>query len=145
VLQALCAHVSILSQLEDSGYVHQPHTSAGRVPTDRAYRVFVDLLLEGRRRVRTPAEVETHLREQAERSPLLDDVLASVSHFVSRAAKHVGFALSGTPLPVLQRLEFVPLGLVLRDPKGDEHFVPARILLAGLRRRQAVKPEDPSP
>lgn len=42
-------------------------------------------------------------------------------------------------------LEFVPLGLVLRDPKGDEHFVPARSLLAGLRRRQAVKPEDPSP
>ncbi|HEY6727432.1 MAG TPA: hypothetical protein VI197_25530 [Polyangiaceae bacterium] len=40
-------------------------------------------------------------------------------------------------------LEFVPLGLVLRDPTGDEHFVPARSLLAGLRRRQAVKPEDP--
>lgn len=42
-------------------------------------------------------------------------------------------------------LEFVPLGLVLRDPKGDEHFVPARSLLSGLRRRQAVKPEDPTP
>jgi heat-inducible transcriptional repressor len=60
--------------------------------------------------VRPPTVVETHLREQAERSPLLDDVLASVSHFVSRAAKHVGFALSGTPSAVLQRLEFVPLG-----------------------------------
>src|SRR5215207_8222952 len=57
-----------LVQLENSGYVHQPHTSAGRVPTDRAYRVFVDLLLESRRRVPTPAEVETHFREQAERS-----------------------------------------------------------------------------
>jgi heat-inducible transcriptional repressor len=101
---------NILAQLEEGGYVHQPHTSSGRVPTDRGYRVFVDLLLESRKRVRTPTVVETHLREQAERSPLLDDVLASVSHFVSRAAKHVGFALSGTPSAVLQRLEFVPLG-----------------------------------
>lgn len=101
---------SSLSQLEDEGYVHQPHTSAGRVPTDLGYRVFVDRLLEGRKRVRTPAVVETHLREQVERSPLLDDMLASVSHFVSRTARHVGFALSGTSAAVLQRLEFVPLG-----------------------------------
>ena len=42
-------------------------------------------------------------------------------------------------------LEFVPLGLVLRDPTGDEYFVPAQSLLAGLRRRQAIKPEDASP
>ena len=41
-------------------------------------------------------------------------------------------------------LEFVPLGLVLRDPTGDEHFVPARTVLSGLRRRQAIKPEDPT-
>jgi len=42
-------------------------------------------------------------------------------------------------------LEFVPLGLVLRDPTGDEHFVPAQSLIAGLRRRQAIKPEDAGP
>src|SRR5919112_2521656 len=61
---------NMLAQLEDAGYVHQPHTSAGRVPTDRGYRVFVDLLLEGRRPTRPPADVENRLREQAERSPL---------------------------------------------------------------------------
>ena len=59
----------VLSQLEEAGYVHQPHTSAGRVPTDRGYRVFVDLLLEGRKRARPTAVVENTLREQAERSP----------------------------------------------------------------------------
>src|SRR5687768_12272172 len=101
---------NLLAQLEEGGYVLQPHTSAGRVPTDRGYRVFVDLLLEGRKRTRPPAVVEHRLREQAERSPLIDDLLASVSHLVSRAARHVGFALSGNPVAVLQRLEFVPLG-----------------------------------
>jgi heat-inducible transcriptional repressor len=72
--------------------------------------VFVDLLLEGRRRTRLPAVVEHRLREQAERSPLIDDLLASVSHLVSRAARHVGFAFAGNPVAVLQRLEFVALG-----------------------------------
>ena len=79
----------VLSQLEAEGYVHQPHTSAGRVPTNRGYRVFVDLLLEGRRPARPTAGVEHQLREQADRSPLLDDLLANVSHLVARAARNV--------------------------------------------------------
>src|ERR671910_3089089 len=49
---------NVLAQLEELGYVHQPHTSAGPVPTDRGYRVFVDLLLEGRRPARAPVSVE---------------------------------------------------------------------------------------
>src|SRR6188508_295681 len=75
---------NVLAQLEDAGYVHQPHTSSGRVPTDRGYRVFVDLLLDGRRRAKPPVEVENQLRQQAERSPFIDDLLVSVSHLVSR-------------------------------------------------------------
>jgi heat-inducible transcriptional repressor len=101
---------NVLAQLEDGGYVHQPHTSAGRVPTDRGYRVFVDLLLESRKPTRPAANVESHIRQQASRSLLMDDLLASVSHMVSKAARHVGFALAGTSGAVLQRIEFVSLG-----------------------------------
>ena len=61
---------NVLAQLEERGYLHQPHTSAGRVPTDRGYRVFVDLLLETRKPARPSANVEQQLRQQAERSPL---------------------------------------------------------------------------
>jgi len=39
----------ILSSLEEAGYVSQPHTSAGRIPTDLGYRCYVDLLLEHHR------------------------------------------------------------------------------------------------
>ena len=101
----------VLAQLEELGYVHQPHTSAGRVPTDRGYRAFVDLLLDGRKRARSPISVEHQLRQQAGRSPLLEDLLVSVSHLVSRAAGHVGFALADTHGAILQRIEFVPLGV----------------------------------
>jgi heat-inducible transcriptional repressor len=37
---------NVLSDLEDSGYLHQPHTSAGRIPTDKALRFFIDSLMQ---------------------------------------------------------------------------------------------------
>ena len=130
----------VLAQLEEAGYVHQPHTSAGRVPTDRGYRVFVNLLLKGRKRARPPTVVEHRLREQAERSPLLDDLLANVSHLVSRTARHVGFVLSGSPVTVLQRLEFVALGgsrvLVVVVSRGNQ--VTQKVVDAG----EDVLPDD---
>ena len=115
---------NLFARLEADGYVHQPHTSAGRVPTDRGYRVFVDLLLESRKPTRPTAVVEHELRQHAERSPLIDDLLISVSHMVSRASKHVGFAIGSTEIAVLQRIEFVPLGgtrvLVVVVSRGNQ-------------------------
>ena len=35
-----------MSELEELGYLEQPHTSAGRIPSDKAYRIYVDQLLE---------------------------------------------------------------------------------------------------
>ena len=37
---------NVLSDLEDAGYLHQPHTSAGRIPTDKAFRFFIDSLMQ---------------------------------------------------------------------------------------------------
>src|ERR1700754_2062228 len=39
---------NVLSDLEELGYLHQPHTSAGRIPTDRAFRLFIDAMMEVR-------------------------------------------------------------------------------------------------
>lgn len=39
---------NVLADLEDAGYLHQPHTSAGRIPTDAGFRVFVDALVQMR-------------------------------------------------------------------------------------------------
>jgi heat-inducible transcriptional repressor len=131
---------NILAQLEEAGYVHQPHTSAGRVPTDRGYRVFVNRLLEERRPTRPAINVEHQLRQQAERSPLMDDVLASATHLVSRAARHVGFALAGTLGAVLQRIEFVALGgnrvLVVVVSGGNQ--VVQKVVDAG----EELRPDD---
>jgi heat-inducible transcriptional repressor len=131
---------NVLAQLEELGYVHQPHTSAGRVPTDRGYRVFVDLLLESRRPAKPPFSVEDEIRAQAGRSPLMDDLLISVSHLVSRAARYVGFALADNRGGVLQRIEFVALGgsrvLVVVVSRGNQ--VTQKVVDAG----EEVRPMD---
>ncbi|MDR5697263.1 MAG: hypothetical protein QN135_06070 [Armatimonadota bacterium] len=50
-----------LHALTEMDYVRQPHTSAGRVPTDRAYRLYVDVML-GRQRIEAPAPDRTRVR-----------------------------------------------------------------------------------
>src|SRR5262245_17064990 len=100
---------SILARLEEEGFVQQPHTSAGRIPTDRGYRFYVDLLLEAKRPYRAASAVEAKLRRDST-APLIDSVLYQASHVVSRASRHVGFALRPAhEAAVFERVEFIPL------------------------------------
>ncbi len=101
---------NVLAQLEEMGYVWQPHTSAGRVPTDAGYRCYVDMLLDSRRSAKDVSAVEARLRQEAGDAPLMDDLLSSTSHVLSEAGKGVGFAIAPPNAEALfQRIEFVPL------------------------------------
>ena len=116
---------NVLSQLEEMGFVWQPHTSAGRVPTDLGYRFYVDLLLEARRASKDAAGVEARLRQQAGDAPLIDDLLSSASHVLSEVSRHVGFAIAPPNAEaVFHRIEFVPLSnhriLVVLVARGNQ-------------------------
>jgi heat-inducible transcriptional repressor len=95
---------NIMARLEEQGYVRQPHTSAGRVPTDFGYRLYVDQLLAERKSSRPSSQVEARLR----RARTVENLLAHVSHEVSRASHQVGFAIA-PDTTMLERLDFVPL------------------------------------
>jgi heat-inducible transcriptional repressor len=99
----------LLVRLEDEGYLRQPHTSAGRVPTDRGYRFYVDLLLEQRRPRRSASRLEARLRRDGSAS-VIDSLLPQVSHVLSQASHSVGFAVRpANEAAVFDRVEFVPL------------------------------------
>ena len=107
---------SILARLEEEGYVQQPHTSAGRIPTDRGYRFYVDLLLDTKRPNRSATAVEARLRRESPNG-LLDSLLPQVSHMLSQASRSVGFAVRPAhEAAVFDRVEFVPLS-ALRVPE----------------------------
>jgi heat-inducible transcriptional repressor len=100
---------NILGRLEEDGYVQQPHTSAGRIPTDLGYRFYVNLLLESKRWPRTASAVEARLRRDSA-GPLVDALLSQASHVVSHASRHVAFALRPAhETAVFDRVEFIPL------------------------------------
>ncbi len=97
---------NILASLEDAGYVSQPHTSAGRVPTDVGYRCYVDFLLEHRRAARSTPAVEARLRQAGS----IKGVLSNVSHELSRISHHLGFVLApSSETAGFEHIEFVPL------------------------------------
>jgi len=97
---------NVLARLEEQGYVRQPHTSAGRVPTDLGYRNYVDGVLAERRTSRPAPNVEARLR----RAGSVDDLLSHVSQEVSRASHQVGFAIApSADTTTLEHLNFVPL------------------------------------
>lgn len=100
---------NVLARLEEQGFVRQPHTSAGRVPTDRGYRFYVDLLLESRRSGEHP-EIADAIARAASDEPSLDAVLSRVSHVLSNESRHIGFAVAPAPEDqCLRKLEFVSL------------------------------------
>src|SRR5215210_9034481 len=94
-----------MARLEELGYVRQPHTSAGRVPTDRGYRAYVDQLMAERRSARLAPDVEERLR----RAGTVEDVLSHASQEISRAAHQVGFAMIPATEATFEHLDFAPL------------------------------------
>jgi len=101
---------NMLARLEEEGYLSQPHTSAGRVPTDRGYRFYVDLLLEQKRpRPGAAGRLEARLRRDSSTS-MIDSLLPQVSHVLSQASRSVGFAVRpANEAAVFDRVEFVPI------------------------------------
>jgi heat-inducible transcriptional repressor len=100
---------SVLSDLEDESMVAQPHTSAGRVPTERAYRYYVDRWLKA---LPPGPELEGRLAAALDGMDLDPETWAR--HASRTLAEVMGGVCLALPLPLTQsrlvRLEFVPLG-----------------------------------
>ena len=86
---------NVMADLEDLGYLHQPHTSAGRVPTDRGYRFFIDYLM--RTRALSQRERET-IDDQVAHANEIDEVLQLTSRLLSNLSDQVGVVFMPTLL-----------------------------------------------
>ncbi len=96
----------ILSELEAEGFLHQPHTSAGRVPTDKGYRFFVDYLMDVQRLA--AEEKERIDLSYAARTEELDTLLSETSRLLSRSSGAAGLALPPRPnADAIRRIEII--------------------------------------
>jgi heat-inducible transcriptional repressor len=97
-----------MADLEELGYVVQPHTSAGRVPTDRGYRFYVDTLMDRPRLSR--AEVEHIERQVGPSMGDLEELLRDVGKLLSGLCPYVALVLAPRLQETrFQRVEFVGL------------------------------------
>jgi len=96
---------NIMSDLEKLGYLTHPHTSAGRMPTDEGYRVYVDSLMRLPLPARDAAAIDSELRPREGSS---SDVMETASHLLSRLSRNVGFVVA----PEIGRTAFRHMDLV---------------------------------
>lgn len=98
---------NVMADLEELGFVHAPHTSAGRIPTTLGYRFFVDTLLD----VHTPdhSEVDRY-REALDPEQEPDHLVTSASKLLSHVTHLVGVVtLPRNNAASLRHIEFLPL------------------------------------
>jgi heat-inducible transcriptional repressor len=100
-----------MSDLEEKGFLTHPHTSAGRVPTDKAYRAYVDSLLNAPAGAIVAAERD-RLREQIAAShSTIENILRRAAQSLGVLTQELGVALGPSlDASVLRRLELVRVG-----------------------------------
>ncbi|MBK7863625.1 MAG: heat-inducible transcription repressor HrcA [Archangiaceae bacterium] len=98
---------NVLSELEELGYLEKPHTSAGRVPTDRGYRFFVDSLLQ----LREPGAREQQLIQQGlSANAGVEERLTEASKVLHQLTQHASVVITPRPSTlVVTRIELVRL------------------------------------
>jgi heat-inducible transcriptional repressor len=99
---------AVMADLEDLGFLEKPHTSAGRIPTARGYRYYVDALL----RLKAPSaeEREQIEREAHEAASHVESMMAAASRVLHSLTRHAGVVVSPRPQAErLSRVEFVQL------------------------------------
>ncbi len=82
---------NVMADLEEAGYITHPHTSAGRVPTDKGYRYYIESLMRVKNVNESTAKSIRTEYANARRS--LEDVLERTSHLISNLTNYVGVAL----------------------------------------------------
>lgn len=111
-----------MAELEARGYLEQPHTSSGRVPTEAGYRFYVDSLLESYNS--TASDVERIKNALKEKRAELDQILTQASRLASSLTNYTGLAVRpGQRAGAFCRYEAICLSprsllLVMINPDG---------------------------
>ena len=103
---------NIMSDLEEMGFLSHPYTSAGRVPTDKAYRFYVDLILkESNFNSQFPVQFQfgDELKDKNE-AVNLEEIMKRISHHLSQISNQVGIILAPKfSFTTFKHIEFINL------------------------------------
>ena len=111
---------NVMADLEELGLIASPHTSAGRIPTARGYRLFVDTMLTAQPALlgADSRPIENLQPDQPQR------VIANAAHLLSSLSNFVGVVTAPRKPSVFHHIEFLRLGdrrvlVIMVSPDGD--------------------------
>jgi heat-inducible transcriptional repressor len=112
---------NVMSDLEELGLIVSPHTSAGRIPTARGYRLFVDTMLTAQR---DPGSLESMVAQQKLAPDQPQKVLSNAAHMLSSLSHYVGVVMAPRRSSVFKHIEFMRLSerrllVIIVSPEGD--------------------------
>jgi heat-inducible transcriptional repressor len=122
---------NIMAELEEQGFLYQPHTSAGRVPTASAYRFFAQQVVA---RATLSAEDEDRIRGELAAASTGEEIAERAGHVLAEISKGLGIVVS-PPIAktVLEHIRFVPL--------PDGRVVVVLVSPGGMTRDKVIRPE----
>ena len=107
-----------MSDLEELGYIVQPHTSAGRIPSDKGYRLYVDMLMEEKEQ-----ELNEKQEQMLEKADKMEKLLKQAAKVLASNTNYA--TMVSTPMNSANKLKFIQLSMV------DEEQIIAVIVLGG--------------
>jgi heat-inducible transcriptional repressor len=120
---------NVMSDLADSGYLEQPHTSAGRVPSAEAYRYYVEQLTG---KARLSSNDENIIQESFHGVSDVQEFMERTSHVLSLISHNVGVAVAiGGPKNALEHVYFSRL--------GDQKILAVLVTRSGLVRDRVLR------
>src|SRR6266568_158353 len=123
---------NIMADLEEAGYLTQPHTSAGRIPSERGYRFYVDHLADSGKVSKSD---ERYINRLLSESDTPEELMARASLILSTISKNVGLVIA-PPMAatVLKHIEFVDL--------SDGKILVVFVSKTGLLQRRLIRVAD---
>lgn len=120
-----------MSDLEEMGYIIQPHTSAGRIPTDKAYRLYVDTMLDDKTN-----EVQSLKEQLEEKAGKIDVLLKQVAKYLASNTNYATM-VSG-PRYKTKKVKFIQI-----TPVDEESLLTIIVLDNNVVKNQMLKVSEP--
>ena len=119
-----------MADLEELGYIVQPHTSAGRIPSDKGYRLYVDMLMQDKEQEVT--EIKEQMLEKADK---MDQLLKQAARVLANSTNYA--TMVSAPVSATNRLKFIQLSQV-----DEEQLIAVIVLEGNIVKNQILKVDE---
>lgn len=117
--------------MEEMGYIMQPHTSAGRIPSDKGYRLYVDMLMEEKEQ--ELSEMQEQMLDKADK---MDQLLRQAAKVLANSTNYA--TMVSTPMNNENKLKFIQLSMV-----DDEQIIAVIVLGGNVIKNKIIDIDEP--